>query len=46
VKSGERSLLKWLENNIKLKNISEDHLLSRGIKIRHANVEKTSKSFI
>jgi hypothetical protein len=39
-------LLKWLENNIKLQKILQDHPLSRGIKIRHVDVEKALKSFI
>jgi len=36
-------LFEWPENNIKLKNISEDYPLSRGIKIMQVDVEKTKR---
>jgi len=35
-----------LEKNILVEKIVQAHQISNGIKIRHRNVEKTSKSFI
>ena len=44
MKSGESLLLKWLENNVE--NISQDHPLSKRIKTRHGDLEKTLKFYL